>query len=247
MKTYIFLILGITLFIGKAKSQDVTYDIPLSKPGEAGKLKINVYNASIKITASAGDKVTLHINDKRFRTGKRKSAEFYYQILEDNNTITILNRDASKTKGLHLELEVPADFSAELATYFGPTLEVYGLNGDVEANGYFTDIQLTKLNGSIIASTNHGKMLVDLEQVYRANTYFLSCYKKDLEILLPKNTSASLHMNNNFGKFESDFPLQLQPNEKTLRNTNYVFRTINGGGAEFKLINYFGKILVRSK
>lgn len=241
-------VLVVLLFSVPLWGQTVAYDIPLSKPGVTGLLHIDVYNASVSVVANHEDKVHLRIVDKRILVDKRiGSAEFLYDISENNNTVTIINRKVSRIKGLALELSVPANFSANLKTYFGSELIVQGLEGEVEAVGYYTTIKLENLKGSIVASTNQGPMEVILEELKPENTYFLSNYAKNLVLKLPEDAACTLLMDNDFGKFSSDFSLALDTKKRIDNPLNYVRRKINGGGAEIRLVNYFGKILVEKR
>ncbi|MEL7122853.1 MAG: hypothetical protein AAFO07_25625 [Bacteroidota bacterium] len=239
-------IITLFFFLNSLNAQNADYEIPLSKPSAPGLVKIDVYNAGIRVKAHDYNTVNLRIIDKRgVLTNKKGSPEFHNQILEEDNKILIVNRERSRMKGLFIELELPRNFSVNLETYFGPMIEVEGLQGEVEVKGYWTDVTLQQLTGNVIASTNIGKMKLELDVVNPSNTYFLSCYKKDLEIFLPAQASAYFVMDNNFGRFDSDFKLQLDTKE--LAKGNYIRRVLNGGGAEMKLINYFGKILIRKK
>lgn len=239
------LILAIIWLSLPLTAQTVEYDIPLSKPGEMGTLQIDVYNASISVVTHKQDKVHLRIVDKRILADKRiGSAEFLYDISEKNNIVRITNRTDRRIKGLALELSVPANFSAKLKTYFGSELMIKGLEGEVEAVGYHTRMKLENLQGSIVASTNQGPMEVILEALQPENTYFLSNYAKNLILQLPDDAACTLLMDNDFGKFSSDFPLALDLNKGANNPLNYVRRKINNGGAEVRLVNYFGKILV---
>jgi len=241
---YIIAVVFLSLSISYA--QTVSYDIELSKPGSMGMLKVDVYNASIRVVGAMGGKAKITIIDKR--KGKDKNygpAEFYYEIIEDNNVVTILNRKRKKIDGLELEISIPQNFSINVSTYFGPKIEVEGIMGEVNVSGYSTDLSLTDLNNSVIANTNHGNVLARIDKFTDTRTYFISSYKGDIEIFLPNNVQATLFMDNGFGNYSSEFELTLDTSKQKNSSTDQVIRKINGGGNELKLINYFGEIIIR--
>lgn len=230
--------------------QNKKYTINLSKPGTEGILKIDVYNASISVRGYDGENIEFNIIDKR--KGKDRgfgNAEAYYNIVEDNNFVIINNRDNSphgRVKGLSLELKVPKNFSVNLSTYFGPEIQVSEIKGEIEVDGYFTDITVDNAIADVVGSTNHGDIGVTLSKVIESKTYYMSSYKGNVHISLPKDTDATLLIDNYFGKYQSDFQLNLNA-KATTKTTKFIRRDINGGGPEIQLINYFGDIFIRSK
>ena len=235
--------------IGSAVAQTNTYDIPLSNPGEPGLLEIDIYNAAIIVVGNDKEHATLTIRDRRLLKNMRFGApDFLYDIVETDNHITIVNQgeSAPRIKGIALELQVPRNFSVKLSTYFGPSLEVAGLQGELEVEGYFTDLVLKDLQQNVVASTRDGKVEAVFDQVTESSIIFISNYKGDTEIQLPQDTRATLLMDNHFGSFKSDFRLGLdtRPGRK---DSELIRRTVNGGGPEIKLVNYFGDIFIRSR
>jgi hypothetical protein len=248
---HLLIIIILCGWTGPVAAQTNTYDIPLSKPGAPGLLEIDVYNAAIEVEGSDDRHATLTIRDRRTGKDKRFGApDFLYDVVETNNHITIVNREGSapRIKGLTLELRVPRNFSVKLSTYFGPSLEVAGLHGELEVEGYFTDLVLKDLQQNVVASTREGKIEANFDRITESSIVFISNYKGNTEIRLPPTTKATLLMDNYFGTFDSDFQLGLDTNpaSKDQRaGSKFIRRTVNGGGTEIKLINYFGDIFIR--
>lgn len=229
--------------------QSVHYDIEISEPDTQGILSVDVYNASIEVIGTDKKHVQLDIIDER--KGKDKkfgSAEFLYQIHEDKNIVTIINRKSQKKRveGLTLRFKVPSNFSIKLETYYGKIVSVSGIRGQIEVNGYYTDIIVDNIENNIVASTNDGLLKATFLKILNSGIYYLSNYNGDTEILLPEETKATIYMDNYFGKYKSDFKLTLGTPGNTLYK-KYIVRQLNGGGAKFQLANYYGDIFLKAK
>lgn len=245
MKTFHLLILMLYGALTSLYAQSNQYDIPLSQPGVAGLLEIDVYNAAIKVEGYDGAVVQLFLIDKRLDK-RRKAPDFLYDIVEKDNHITIEARERPRIKGIRLELKVPRNFSVKLTTYWGPKIEVNGLLGEVEANGHFTDLQLSDLRENVVAATKEGRIISKFQQLKTDGIIYISNYKGNTEVSLPKASKATLLLDNYFGKYDSEVKLTLdtRPNKKNA--SKFIHRLLNGGGTEVKLINYFGNIKIKS-
>ncbi|WP_423999070.1 hypothetical protein [Maribacter sp. IgM3_T14_3] len=251
MKTLISLIIVIFSFgINSLSAQTVDYEIKLTQPDRSGTLKIDVYNAAIQVDGYEGKEVKLTIIDNR-KGFKRKngSAESYFRIIEDNNNVSILKRESTpgQVKGLKLEVLVPKSFSVNLSTYFGSVIELSGINGEVEAKGYFTNLLLNGLKKSVVASTNEGNIVVVFDTIQLPDIHFISNYKGNTEVYFPKNTKATLLIDNYFGNYDGDFKLELDASNKNNQKSKFLRRNIGGGGKEITLVNYYGNININSR
>jgi len=236
------------LAISVTDAQNKNYNLKLSDPSKEGFLKINVRNASIKVEGHDNAHIALSIiDDRKGKDKKFGEAEFFFQITEHNNELTIVNRDRRKVKGLGLALRVPKDFSINVYTYFGSQIEVSNLDGEIEATGYFTDINIKDIKKSVIANTNHGDINVEIGNISTVSNHFISTYKGDLFVFLPQEAKATLLMDNYFGNYHSDFKLTLNTDKELNARDDFVRRDMNGGGAKIKLINYFGEISILAK
>lgn len=246
---YLTTSLFFVMCFSQIQAQDQIYRIPLSNPGAPGSLEIDVYNPAITITGYAGDDVELVMTDKRLKAGRRISApDFLYHIIEEDNKVSITRRNETspRIKGLALELKVPHQFDLKIYTYFGPFVKISGTTGEIEVEGYFTDLDLQDLQSNVIASTNQGKLSAKFDRISDDSTIFISNYNGPLEISLPAQAKATLLMDNYFGKFKSDFTLGIDTRANKKDEGEFIWRTINGGGAELKLVNYYKDIFIRS-
>ena len=85
-----FVILVLLFNSGLLFSQQNTYDIHLSKPGEPGFLEVDIYNASILVKGSDKDHVVWTIHHNRKGGVNYGAADLLYDVTELNNKITIL-------------------------------------------------------------------------------------------------------------------------------------------------------------
>jgi|GEM_PF-5535214 len=245
MKTFPLLILMLYGSLSILSGQSNQYDIPLSQTSAAGLLEIDVYNAAIKVEGYDGAVVQLYIHDKRLDK-RRKAPDFLYDIVEKDNHITIEARERPRIKGIRLELKVPRNFSVKLSTYWGPKIEVSGLQGEVEANGHFSDLLLSDLRENVVAATKEGRIQAKFQQLKTDGIVYISNYKGNTELSLPKATKATLLLDNYFGKYDSEFKLALDTRPDKKNSSKFIHRLLNGGGTEVKLINYFGNIKIKS-
>ena len=250
MKNRIILLIAAgLLFYNYTSAQTKSYVFELNGPEKDQTLKIDVYNAAIKVSGHKENKVKLTFIDER--KGKAKDIggiEFYYTVFKEDNSITILNRDSHKRriKGLVLEVKVPEAFSLDLATYFGPQIEIANVNGKIKTKGYFTNITISDIQNQLNVETSKGKVKTIFNTLPDFESNHIENYDGDIEIYLPHNTDATLLMDNHFGNYYSDFDLGINLNKNT-QNHNLISRKINNGGSELRLINYFGKISILSK
>lgn len=245
MKKFSLLILILYGWYSTLASQSNQYDIPLSSPGEAGLLEIDVYNAGIEVEGYEGAVVQLSIQDKRTKKGRR-TPEFLYDIIEKDNHVSIIAKERPRIKGIQLVLKVPRNFSTKLTTYWGPAIEVRGLQGEVEANGHFTDLQLFDLRENVVATTKEGRIQARFQKLKADSIIFVSNYNGNTEVSFPRSTKATLLLDNFFGKYDSDFKLTLDTRPDKKNASKFIHRLLNGGGPEVKLINYFGNINIKS-
>ena len=137
--------------------------------------------------------------------------------------------------------------SLELRTVNGGHIDVTGLNGDLDVQNVNGPVTLTNVSGSVSASTMNGALTVSLNRVAPNKPMSFSSMNGKVDVTLPADTKARLHLKTTRGEIYSDFDVKMEAdNRKPLikdsrrQDGKYRIRmdrglsgTINGGGPEY--------------
>ena len=251
-------------FKDKAKSyvQDTEeIEIPLSKPGEKGKLEIESKNGKVKITAYNGPTVKVKMTKYTKKVDKESNKEglrllssggFDINIEEYNNNVKV--EPEGWNNRIDFEIQVPANFDMDIQTYNNGSIEVDGVNGEFSIESYNGPITLTNISGSASASTYNGAVKASFKSVKANAPMLFSTYNGDVDITVPAGTKFSAKMKTGrdiFTDFEN-FVLQKSEPQKTkedkgfkLKYEDWVQGKLNGGGAEVMMETRNGNIYIR--
>jgi DUF4097 and DUF4098 domain-containing protein YvlB len=126
------------------------------------------------------------------------------------------------------------------------TIEIRDANGDVRAETTSGDVSLTRVvSRNVVATTVSGE--VEYEGTIDPNgRYEFHAHSGDIRLEIPENTSAQFTIETFSGSLDTEFPLTLQPGQRTTsRPRRYEF-TLLGGNARVTAESFSGDItLVR--
>ncbi|WP_286743450.1 hypothetical protein [Roseivirga sp. UBA1976] len=239
-------------------------EIPLSKPGERGKLDIDNRNGKVKVTGYDGPtvKVKMIKYEKKVERGESKngmrlvsSGGFNVEASENNNTVRLESEGWNNR--VDFEVMVPKNFNIKAETYNNGHIVIEGVNGEVNVESYNGSITLTNISGSASASTYNGAIEVTFAKVTPETPMAFSTYNGNVDISVPTGTNFTAKMRTNrdiFTDFESFSIKQAQPvsnkNNKggfSMKYESWVEGDLNGGGAEVMMKTTNGNIYIRKK
>ena len=251
------------LAFGLAMAQDAI-EIPLSRPGQAGELSVELVKGSITVQGYAGQVVVIRAegagkseDQPDTRDGMRRitGRSFELEATEDNNRVRV--KIPVPNKRVDLTIQVPTNFSVSARTVNNGTLRIEEVTGEVEANNVNGSIYLENLSGSAVANTVNGRLEASFVQVAPDTPMAFTSLNGDVDVTFPADTKMTVKLKTLNGEIYTDFDLTLSrrnQEERSERNGIYRVRInneitgdINGGGPTLQLTNHNGNIYVRKK
>ena len=239
--------------------------IPLSNPGEAGKLTVHLIDGSIKVQGHDSDDVVVIgklVSKKHSKKNKEKNGmkrlennDLSFTVEEFENKVRIKKRVANGQ--VDFTVMVPRNFSVDLKTVNNGRIVVDGLNGTHEASNTNGPISMTNVGGSVIADALNQDITVTFKSVYDDTAMMFASLNGDIDVTFPSDLKATVTARTDNGNVYTDFEMKTSKSgqRKEGRGTDGVYRVtqergvtgdINGGGIEIKFKTLNGDILIRS-
>lgn len=266
---------GITIMIAFFLSTQVfaqdsgQLKIPLTNPGQSGKLKVDINRGSITIKGSNVSEVIINYRSME-RKVKSKSKEetvnneglmkiSYHaldlEVYEKDNTVVV--ESESWNRGVDLDILVPKKFDLNLETYNNGDIQVNDIVGEIEAENFNGKITLQNISGSVVAKTYNGAIVVTFDKVTPDTPMAYRNYNGKIDLSFPSTTKASFKMKSRQGEIYEGFGMEMltskinSESERTksgvykVKVDNWVRGKINGGGPEITIQSYNGNIFIR--
>lgn len=243
------------------------FSVPLSNPGNSGKLIVEQLSGSIDVMAYEGNEVIVkasfgnkkeHYKDKSEKPGLKRIQNSSMKISaeEKNNTVRIINEQWNRVT--NLEIKVPSNFSLKLGTVNKGNISAKGVEGELEISNVNGEITLEDVNGSASADTVNGDIKVNFLSVANGASMAFSSMNGDLEVTFPSSTKADLKLKSEMGDIFTDFEMTVDKQkpvvDKSTSGGNYKVKieqwvngSINGGGPEMLFKTFNGDIIIRSR
>lgn len=253
------------LFASTTLAQDQVA-IPLSNPGQPGKLELGIVRGSIQVTGYDGQEVIIRYGgdeDKEDRevtkSGLRRISNnaVGFEVKENNNTVKI--GSVSPMRDIGFNISVPRNFSLKLSTVNGGDIEVENVSGELELSNVNGEITLTNVSGSAVANTVNGDITATFNRITPNKPMAFSNLNGDIDVTLPADAKLSTKMKSEWGDIFTDFDMQIDRadqgnvNSSTESGTykvsvnNWIYGKINGGGPEYLFKSMRGDIYIRKK
>jgi hypothetical protein len=253
-----------------AQAQDKA-TVPISDPSQPATIKARIISGSITVTVGTGSQVVVEAEAASGRElipptpppppGMHRidSNRYGFTVEEDHNLVTI-NGGFSRT---NLTIQVPANSSLELRSTNGGTISVTGVNGNLDVENVNGSIELKDVSGTVLAHTVNGSVTVGLTRVTPDKPMSFSSLNGKVDVTLPADTKARLHLKTTRGEIFSDFDVKMEPDTskpviedsrgdggryriRMDRGAN-IYGSINGGGPEYSFQTMNGTILIHRK
>lgn len=244
MKNILKIALALIIPIGSALAQvseKQTLTIPLSKPGERGRLLIDLVNGSINVTGYNGSEVLItaipadeamhRVNsecegcpkykdkdkhgdrDDDKSTGMKRisSNPIELEATENNNVVDVESN--SWKRGITLDVKVPANFDLKLSTVNRGNILVTGVNGAIDVSNVNGEITLTSISGSVLGNTVNGDIKADFNKVTNNEPMAFTTLNGDIDVSFPSGIKATTKMKSERGEIFSDFDMAIRRSE----------------------------------
>ena len=258
----------VVLFVGTLSAQEKEIDlftVPLSNPGQAGKLELGQISGSITVTGYEGKEVIVKASvydgdksSKETKNGMKRVGNSGLNISaeEDDNVVTIHNELWNRRTDFIIK--VPYNFSMKLSTVNNGDIEVDGVTGDLEISNVNGSITLKNVEGAVSANTTNGPVKVDFKKIGNASDMAFSSFNGNVEVTFPSSIKANIKAKSDMGDVYTDFNMAMADNKPEVQKKQgsgsykvkmeqWVKGKINGGGPEFLFKTFNGDIMIKSK
>lgn len=267
--TGIAIIMVFLLFVSVIAQDSGQLKIPLTNPGQPGKLKVDINSGSITVRGSNVSEVIINykklerkIKDKNKGESTNKDGltkisanALDLEAYEKNNTVVV--ESDSWGQGVDLDIQVPKNFDLRLEGYNNGDIQVNDIVGEIEAVNYNGKITLENISGSVVAETYNGAIVVTFDKVTPDTPMAYINYNGRIDLSFPASTKASFKLKSKQGEIYEGFGMEMiQSKVKTesertksgvykVKVDTWVRGNINGGGPEITIQTYNGNIYIR--
>lgn len=238
-----------------------TVTVPLTRPGEPFEMDIGLLNGEIHIYGEDREDLVFEIAAER--TGRKiitpsgpkmvPGGSIDLEIEERNNRIDV---DSDwRSSQVVVTARVPRLASLELSTVHNGVIVVDGVRGNIEADNVHGPITIRNHHGIVVAESVHGDLIVEITGVDDPKEMAMTTLHGNLELSLPANYGAEIHIGSASEEIRTDFEVELLPVEpKITRRGNggrfvvemdqRIVAAINGGGPVIKMETRFGDVSI---
>lgn len=203
--------------------------VPFSDPSRPGTVKVNLFQGSIRVTATAGKEVVVITDDTvatardgRDGTGPQKpetaglrrlSQRAGLRIDEQNNVISI--GSGRIMDGKPVTIQVPARTNLNLSAVSGAGIRVEGVEGEIEVKSVNGEIQLTDIAGTVVAHATNGNVRATLRQVTPEKPLSFTSFNGNVDVTLPSAVKGSLKLRSDQGEVYTDLDVKIEQQRTT--------------------------------
>ncbi|MFC2106706.1 hypothetical protein ACFLRY_00075 [Bacteroidota bacterium] len=265
-KTLLTLIIAI-LFIAPTFSQETFKEqlvVPLSDPGKAGKLEVNLVAGSIEVIAYDGKDVIIDIvaemkkisQEKKEGMTRISGSSIDFSAEEDNNTVSV--ETSSWKNPVDIKVKVPKNFDLDISTVNNGHLHVTGVRGNIEASNVNGEIIMEDVGGSVLANTVNGKLVVDMVNVSADVPMSFTNLNGEINVTFPSDLKATCRMKSDMGEIFTDFTMEVEKRKPKVDKKSskgvykveideWIMGDINGGGPTYTFKSFNGDIYIKKK
>lgn len=245
--------------------------IPLSNPGDRGKLEVGLVRGDIHIEAYNGSEVIIEAvagsasddcatcdenhDRKDIPSGMKRIASNPIELSASENNNRIEIETNSWKKSINLTIKVPANFDLEVSTVHGKVTTT-GIDGTHEISAVHGPLTMKDMSGSIVSNTVHGDIITTFSEVTPNEPMSFVTLHGNVDVTFPSSINAKAKMRSDQGEIFTDFDMTIDKSKPQVKSdggeykvsvNSWVFGNINGGGAEYTFKNMHGDIIIRKK
>jgi hypothetical protein len=257
---------GMPMFAGSATyfSEDREIVLPLTRPGEPGRLNLNIMRGSVEISGYDGNDVVVRY-DSRAVTGRERQdppegmrrisgSAPGFNATENDNTVEI--RSEAIMGQTKLEILVPRNFSIDAKLMQAQTLKIANVSGDLEIGMVSGNVTLTNVGGAAVVSTVNGNIAGVFDSVPSDKPMSFKTMTGDIDLTFPSGKGFTTRLRSEFGDMFTDFDMDIREDATQRRNTSQGLRVavsetvvadVNGGGPEYTITTLRGNIYLRKR
>lgn len=236
--------------------------LPLSRPGEPGRLSLNTFRGSVEISGYDGNEVVVRYGgmaDKRRERqeppeGMRRITEPSpgFEATENDNVVTI--RSEAIWGATRYHIMVPQNFSVNINLVQADTLAISNVSGDLEINQVSGGVSLLDVSGAALVNTVNGNIVAAFENISTDKPMSFNTLTGDIDLSFPSGSRFTTRLRSEFGEMFTDFDMDIREDASPRRNASHNLRIpvsetvvadVNGGGPEYRITTLRGNIYLR--
>jgi hypothetical protein len=244
--------------------------VPLSDPSRPAVLEVKLVSGDVAVTGYDGDEIVVLVRDDnddddddgdrgRTRDGLRRIPNTSLGLTAEERGNTVAIQVDMTSRNVELEISVPRRTSVHAATVNGGDVTVTGVTGEHELSNVNGDVIAIDIAGAAVIGTTNGDINVSFAEVAANKPMSFSSFNGDVDVTLPANLSANMHVSSAQGDVFTDFDVELQPQPAVVErggdtSGRYQVRmqrgmraVVGGGGSEIRFSTFNGDIMIRKR
>lgn len=239
--------------VQKPKGDELTEEFHKSYPlSPTGRVSIANINGDVHISAWDGNEVKVDAVKRAYSPERLSevtidvvsaadSIAIKTKYPERNQTFDDRNRENSSAS-VEYTLTVPRNARIDNAELINGSLDITGVNGDVNLSLINGEVKAGDLSGDVKISTINGRLEANLARLHESKSVNLSSVNGPIVLIVPAGTNANVKASTVHGKITNDFGW-------TVNEGQYVGRDLAGqvgsGGLRIRLSNVNGSIAIK--
>lgn len=236
--------------------------VPLSRPGDAMSLEIDILSARIEVIGEERDDVefavTVESGSRKIITPSGtmdlKTGAYSMEVDEDDNHVSV---DTDwRTDRVNVVARIPRRADLELSTTNDGEIIVRNVSGTLNLDNTNGPITASGISGAVIAESVNDVIDVSFDSVDESGAMSFETINGDVTVRLPEGAGAELHIDSAKGEITSDFEVDVQPSKPVVERRNdrggvevrvesVIIANVNGGGPVIRLKSLNGDINIR--
>lgn len=257
---------GIPAFEGTVSYSEDEREIvlPLTRPGEPGRLKVNIMRGLVEISGYDGKEVIVRYDSRSMPGLERQDPPEGMRRIsgpapglnatEDDNTVEI--RSEAFLGQTNLEIKVPRNFSVNAKLMQAQKLMIANVSGDLEIGMVSGNLDLTDVSGAAVVSTVNGNITGVFDSVPSDKPMSFKTLTGDIDLSFRSDSRFSTRLRSEFGDMFTDFDMDIREDATRRKDTTQGLRIsvsetvvadVNGGGPEYTITTLNGNIYLRKR
>lgn len=287
LKTWAVLIVVSWTIAISAKERTVSHNLELTDPTKVAMIEVSLMQGTINIEGYKGKSVEIvatvsdlakvrendwkdalpvktitHVNGdnerKRPSTKGLKKVEktnVNIDIEELNNKVSIVSH--TSRQNIMLTIKVPFSSNLDIELHRSEGISINNVHGNIEIESSMGPISAKGVRGSIVAESSSSDLSIVFEEFNLDNPSSLTVHRGDIDVTLPKKSSATIEVKNYDGEIFSGLDVEFENVDKVEKGNSRgrqqivlggsMQATINGGKQKLKLNTLRGDMFIRTK
>ncbi|UCD50703.1 MAG: hypothetical protein JSW27_24675 [Phycisphaerales bacterium] len=245
MKAAITIISGImTLSLVAQDDRAEQLTIPLSRPDEPGIFIVHHHKGSINVVGYEGTSVVVRAS-QRYGSDAARPVIDLGAAERDNHVVLSVS---PRHRTIDLDIMVPTRFSLQLKNDDSGTIRVERVSGEMEVSNLNGDIHLAEVVGSALLDTVDGNITAQFRRVTPRAPMAFTSLEGNVDVTFPGDVRALARIRADHGPVTNEFATMRETataSEAEAQRASWTYANLNGGGPEFRLWSFFGRIHIR--